>query len=41
MIRDARIRIPDSDLDFLPILDPGSRAQKKGDIPDPDPQHAW
>jgi hypothetical protein len=33
----SRIGIPDPDLDFLPIPDPGSRGQKKA--PDPDPQH--
>jgi hypothetical protein len=37
----AKIRIPDPDLDFLPILDPGSRMQELSRIPDagviPDP----
>ncbi len=34
-------RIPDSDPDFLPIPDPGSRGQKGtgSRIPDPDLQH--
>jgi hypothetical protein len=35
-------RILDPDLDFLPILDPGSRDQKNtgSRIPDPDPHHS-
>ncbi len=33
MIRDVQF-IPDTDLDFLPILDPGVKK-----APDPDPQH--
>ncbi len=38
MIRDV---IPDPDLDFLPIPDPGSRVKKISGswIPDPDPQY--
>jgi hypothetical protein len=31
--------LPESDLDFLPIQDPGSRGSKRHRIPDPDLKH--
>jgi hypothetical protein len=36
---DSGMFIPDPDLDFLPILDPGSRGQKCTGFRIPDPQH--
>ncbi len=37
----SQIRIPDTDLEFLPIPDPGIKKRHRR-IPDPDPQHwSW